>query len=157
MIKEFIDTFKELRDEYLPFLTVKTAFFGILVFFLFLSIFTSVFTASHLRKQTENTSTKIEYVELGKKTIIKQKETIYLDDKDLTNIKFNSVVDSRCPQDSHCMVPGELTYILHYNTRDDDQDFIISTDTIKEYTIGDYTINVTSGEDKYIELIITKK
>jgi hypothetical protein len=156
MIKEFINTFKELKEEYLPNLTKRHVFFGVLVFFLFLSVFTSAGVSLHIRNETDNTSTKIEYIELGEKSIIKQKETIYIDDKDLSNIKFNSAIDSRCPEGTHCIVAGEITYKMHYNNRNIDEDFIVSTVKNKEVIVNGYKIKVTSGEKKYIELIIEK-
>ena len=145
MIKEFVETFKELKEEYVPFLTMRIVFFGILLFFLFLSISTSIFTAVHLRKQTENTSVKIKYVELGNTNTIKAKQTIYIDDEQLSNIKYNSVVDSRCPEDAHCIVSGELTYKMHFNSKEIDEDFIIGTETNKQVNIGGYKIIVNSG------------
>ena len=157
MIKDFIETTKELKNEYLPFLTPRMVFFGILIFFLLLSIFTSTVTSSHLRSQTENTSTKIEYVVLGEKTTINLKETIYIDDEQLSNIKFNSTVDSRCPKGAQCIVAGELTYKMHFNSKEIDEDFVISTATQKKETIGGYSINVIEGEKETIDLVIEKQ
>jgi hypothetical protein len=157
MIKEFIETFKELKNEYVPNLTPRMVFFGIIVFILVLSIITSIFAYNYASRQNENASIKIDYINLNEKTIIKKGETLYIDDKELSNIKYESVVDSRCPKDAQCIVAGELTYNMHYNSRDKDEDFIISTVRNRVAVVNGYVITVSSGEKNYIELVIEKE
>ena len=156
MIKDFIETFKELKDEYIPNLTPKKVFVGVILFFLILSTLISVIAYNVASRQSENISTAIEYIKLGEKTTIKRKETLFIDDKELSSIRLENVIDSRCPENVQCIVAGELTYNMLYRNREKEEKFIISTVRHKSTIINGYKVTISSGEKSYVEIIVEK-